>query len=656
MTFALMSKSKTKQATPRKLTVKPKPPSILRAVKSPPGLGVRSSISAPIIQPKLKIGEPNDKYEQEADRVADEVMRMPDSVVSNSSVASTKLQDSGTSPDMPHLHRRCAKCESEAREKLRQKPVQSQKSSDHFSPIPGSLQAKLEFPGNILSLQKSQSLNTDSGRDGLPNIQRLCSQCGGESQQRLFRNSDDDELGNNRQNNQSLQRKQEANQAATTVTPDTESRIHALQVGGQPLSESSKAFFEPRFGQDFSQVRVHTDSQTAKLARSVSARAFTVGQHIVFGAGEYSSGSSTGRRLLAHELTHTLQQQGTTQPCTKKSPANEVTPVQHKVQRLGDLSEVPPGLACPVANSSPASTIRNVMFPVSVFALNPTQKSEVEQVAQSWHAVGSNPVIRVDGYASTDGSDPLNWELSCRRALAVKNELENPSSGAPGIPNASIEVFAQGETDEFGAGSAARPLNRRATISTTSPLPVPVCTHPGVSRTLDLQPVFFRSSAADPSPTGGSWGGRFNESNRIWGKLGVTFNQQSPVTLISRLKTTGSTLAERNSIRALRTAAGIEVFLMDNDLSGAGGGATTGSGSAPAKIVMSDRGTSNTLLAHELGHVLGLGHPPVSADPNTIMTASSSNSTPNPTRNTMNNFNRITFPAPSGSTCLLPDA
>ncbi len=85
-----------------------------------------------------------------------------------------------------------------------------------------------------------------------------------------------------------------------------------MREGGQPLSESARSFFGPRFGHDFSQVRVHTDSRAAESARAFGARAYTIGSHIVFGAGEYQLATSAGRQLLAHELTHTLQQSSDT--------------------------------------------------------------------------------------------------------------------------------------------------------------------------------------------------------------------------------------------------------------------------------------------------------------------------------------------------------
>lgn len=78
--------------------------------------------------------------------------------------------------------------------------------------------------------------------------------------------------------------------------------------GGQSLSQSTRAFFEPRFDQDFGDVRVHSDAAAADSARSLNALAFTAGRDIVFAADQYAPDSPDGRRLLAHELTHVVQQ------------------------------------------------------------------------------------------------------------------------------------------------------------------------------------------------------------------------------------------------------------------------------------------------------------------------------------------------------------
>lgn len=83
-----------------------------------------------------------------------------------------------------------------------------------------------------------------------------------------------------------------------------------LSSPGRPLDSGTRGFMEPRFGHDFSHVRVHDDARAAESARAVDAHAYTVGDDIVFNTGRYDSGSHSGRQLLAHELAHTIQQRG----------------------------------------------------------------------------------------------------------------------------------------------------------------------------------------------------------------------------------------------------------------------------------------------------------------------------------------------------------
>ena len=91
---------------------------------------------------------------------------------------------------------------------------------------------------------------------------------------------------------------------------DVQNNIHNLRGKGNPLPRSLRHYFESKFGADFSQVRIHTDVHANQAAESIHARAFTMGSDIIFGAGEYSPGSRSGQQLLAHELTHVMQQSG----------------------------------------------------------------------------------------------------------------------------------------------------------------------------------------------------------------------------------------------------------------------------------------------------------------------------------------------------------
>ncbi len=177
---------------------------------------VRSLIRSRTIQTKLWIGQPGDKYEQEADRVADTVMRMPEII----------------SREELHIQRSCPACDEN---ELKRQPIKEEEEEE-------KLQAK-------------------TTSDRIPEID-----------------------------------------------PNIESHIQSLNGGGQPLSEESRAFFEPRFGYDFSQVRVHTDVKAEEAARAVNARALTLGRDVVFGTGQYSPDTMIGKRLLAHELVHVVQQ------------------------------------------------------------------------------------------------------------------------------------------------------------------------------------------------------------------------------------------------------------------------------------------------------------------------------------------------------------
>jgi Domain of unknown function (DUF4157) len=103
-----------------------------------------------------------------------------------------------------------------------------------------------------------------------------------------------------------------------------------LSTPGQPLDPSTRAYFEPRFAYDFSRVRVHTDEPAAKSAQAVQASAYTVGRDIVFGAGKYMPETNEGRRLLAHEIVHTLQQ---------GIVAGSTTARQLEVSQPGDAAE-----------------------------------------------------------------------------------------------------------------------------------------------------------------------------------------------------------------------------------------------------------------------------------------------------------------------------
>jgi hypothetical protein len=119
-------------------------------------------------------------------------------------------------------------------------------------------------------------------------------------------------------------------------SPNLSSTLGSLR-DGQPLPVSLRTFFEPRFGVDLGSVQVHTGPQSSDLARSVNARAFTAGQDIVFGKGEYAPESTRGRHLLAHELTHVMQQNARV---PRQSPSQKQMPVSSVSRQLAFSTEL----------------------------------------------------------------------------------------------------------------------------------------------------------------------------------------------------------------------------------------------------------------------------------------------------------------------------
>jgi len=206
---------------------------------------IQQLLSTRRLQPRLKVSVPNDIYEQEADRVADQVMRM--------SGVATGIDRTAT----PQIHRLCPQGEQE----LRRQPLEEEEEP---------VQAKPLVPGWAIQRQKpkkEEELVEPKGKsDGAPE-----------------------------------------------VTAETEAAINGLPGRGHPLPEALRSFMEPRFNADFSAVRMHTDANAHDLARAVSAQAFTVGANIVFGAGHYAPETESGRHLIAHELTHVVQQANTPQ-------------------------------------------------------------------------------------------------------------------------------------------------------------------------------------------------------------------------------------------------------------------------------------------------------------------------------------------------------
>ena len=220
-----------------------------------------SQIQSLPIQAKLTIGQPGDKYEQEADSVADRVMAM-------SEPAQVQREELG-----------------EEEEELQMKPL-----ADTISP----LVQREELPEEEEELQMKPEDNLVQ-REELPEEEELQMKSVDNSIQREELPEEEEEL----------QMKQSA-LSTQTATPDLESQLNSSKGGGNSLSDDVRSFMEPRFGADFSGVRVHTGSDAVQMNQGVNAQAFAHGSDIYFGAGKAPGKDA----LTAHELTHVVQQTG----------------------------------------------------------------------------------------------------------------------------------------------------------------------------------------------------------------------------------------------------------------------------------------------------------------------------------------------------------
>jgi hypothetical protein len=287
------------------------------------------------IQAKLKVGAPNDIYEQEADRVADQII----SASNNPAPAQRPFDLTGRTASS-HLQRQSLADDSASvyDEEAGEPPapiMPAQESEDlglQMKPV-GEESAQGQSPSEEDEnyLQRKPAFSSPAVSDAPSGVvQRQCA-CG-----RDMESSSDECAECKKEHEGSLQRA-----AASTDRVDAAPPIvdHVLRSSGQPLDNSTRAFFEPRFGFNLDSVRVHADAQAARSADAVRARAYTVGSDIVFAENQLSVSSDEGRRLLAHELAHVVQQGAAPRSGAGRSVApsagDSLRRVSRRVQRAG---------------------------------------------------------------------------------------------------------------------------------------------------------------------------------------------------------------------------------------------------------------------------------------------------------------------------------
>jgi chemotaxis protein histidine kinase CheA len=227
---------------------------------------VQGLLNSKVLQAKLAVSNPDDVYEQEADRVADmvtrriasETQRQPEQ--EEEEIKAQRQDEEGEEEEEEEIQTQRQEEEGEEEEEEEEEEIQAQRQTEEEDEEEEPAQTKAE-----LETQRQELLE-----EGL--------------------------------------QAQTAESHATTASDNLESSISSAIGGGKPLPEDVKKPMEQAFRADFSGVRVHTDSEADKLNRQLSAKAFTTGKDIFFRESEYSPASESGRKLIAHELTHVVQQ------------------------------------------------------------------------------------------------------------------------------------------------------------------------------------------------------------------------------------------------------------------------------------------------------------------------------------------------------------
>ena len=249
-------------------------------------------------QPKLTIGQPGDPYEQEADTVAQQVVNGPADqapAVQRKKISGIQRMATPEEEKMPSTN--------DAR--MRQDKLQPKKEDELQTQQDKELQPKKE---DELQMQRDKKLQPKK-EDELQMQQDKKLQPKKEDELQMQQDKElqpkkEDEL--RKQEDKELQTKSAG--APTQAGAHLSSRLDSAKGRGKPMPADTQARMEGAIGADFSTVNIHTDTESAQMNRELGAQAFTHGQDIYFGAGKYDPNSSKGQELLAHELTHTVQQ------------------------------------------------------------------------------------------------------------------------------------------------------------------------------------------------------------------------------------------------------------------------------------------------------------------------------------------------------------
>ncbi|MDW7693782.1 DUF4157 domain-containing protein [Flammeovirgaceae bacterium SG7u.111] len=550
------------------------------------------------IFPKLTIGQPNDKYEQEADAMANKVTAMPEPSVAQ---------------------RKCAECEAE--ESMQTKPLLQKKEKEEDEPL------------QTMSIQRSE------------------------------------------EEEEPLQTKVESSRSETEASSTLQDQLRASKGGGSLLPDATNQFMSNAFGSDFSNVRVHNGHSAQEMNQGIQAKAFTHGSDIYFNKGQYSPETSSGKNLLAHELTHVVQQGAASSGIHKK----EV------IQRTEDLA----------ATRFSGNSILERVFDGQITISKNSRRSgtHVRLIQESLLALGYTlPIHGADGVFGSEteaairlfqidmGATDLDGIIGAR-TMRFLDMQDSGNTGIPGpvappapvgpFPPATSAIFSEAPNEAFsGYDNSVAPnwlvvpvnARRRANVAITpvGANPTYVSDNPAVAtvnqvdegvvvtgvshgttvikvmegvtelarlrisvknkleRTVDFH--FMRDNAVPPHQTARSaaTADRLTATlNQLWHRQanirfrkGVVDSPTVPSNLGGQVLWTATLPNEWNTVTAFATGANLNVFLVwEYEQDATPLVDNTNAGTLAGNTILEDNECGDVLtIAHEAGHFLGLGH------------------------------------------------
>lgn len=250
-------------------------------------------------------------------------------------------------------------------------------------------------------------------------------------------------------------------ESGSTLVPPL---VHdVLRSPGQPLDSTTRAFMESRFGHKFAGVRVHSDAEAARSARSVNATAYTVGSHVVFGAGTYAPSTREGSYLLAHELTHVIQQDRYRQGTAEEGQSLAITSKNHpsEIEANHVASAIISGVNTRVAPEQPGHEFCAITDPSQrdVGTINP--RGEFRSLDSGVDILSTSPLtpraVQPQSLArQEDGTGDIVGETASDTSPSTGSS--SPPPLCPAVPTATPPT-CEGRHDAYAAARRCFPLN-----------------------------------------------------------------------------------------------------------------------------------------------------------------------------------------------------